>query len=290
MHLDVSTWKSFCPDSQDDLNRESICELGQGVGEAHRKHIRDLTLYHWNQVRIVNGEVGVRARTCNQHPGGWSRSIKDNLGSRRRPYLKKKQVQIKAWHGVHTYYPNNWEAEAGGLHKFKGSLGYCCGTLSLGCVNSICLFQIKNWCQVKVGIPQKSSLVNQRVLFELLVGEEMTRRQLHHQSPAQHGDSSQSWEPRAHHSLQAAQGGECVFQAVWLIWVPFNALLLTLAWGGKNLATLISFGNFLKPCKLSFLISFLMGWDVSPSLRTFCWLPSPLMSWTLTAFFQDGRF
>lgn len=38
--------EKFLSSSQDDLNRESICELGQGVGEAHREHIRDLTLYH----------------------------------------------------------------------------------------------------------------------------------------------------------------------------------------------------------------------------------------------------
>lgn len=50
-----------------------------------------------------------------------------------------------------------------------------------------------------------------RVSEGLPTEADMTQRQLNHQSPPQHGDSSQSWETwSTPHSLQAAQWvGEC---------------------------------------------------------------------------------
>ena len=99
----------------------------------------------------------------------------------------------------------------------------------------------------------------------------MTHRQLHHQSPPQPGDSSQSWEPGAHctarRQLRQLSVLEnvfsrllCLFQAAGLIsassrqlgW-PQSSLQLSvsqrdipLLWHG-NLVNLVSLRDFLKP-------------------------------------------
>ena len=69
----------------------------------------------------------------------------------------------------------------------QGSWVLLCDNPFPGKTQHTCSPQIGNLQQTEVRISSESKLVNQCILLRLFTGAEMTQRQLHHQSPPQHG-------------------------------------------------------------------------------------------------------